>query len=482
MSVSIELMREDMNFSTQGATSAGLATRGRTINTCFTPGARTRTSYSFDSFNYVRDVCSIHPREVKEIMLSTAIKLRTVQGYKEAEPLPTTLDLFSGIGGLSIALKPFSKTVCYVENDPSCQAVLRSRMRTGHIDTAPIFPDIREISHGNVVTSDGTALRRVDRIVGGFPCQDISQMGAKRGFDGEKSSLFFFLMEAVRRFDPTEVILENVSNIINMPAVWTVMLEQLVTAGYEHVRWATVSASDVGAPHLRKRCFFLCTKRAPARLHGGNVPGLHKPATLFNSTGWTTRTGGPRAGEPRIPRFKDLAASGKTRKKRKSLPTELTRLNRRLRQLGNVVCPQQGRLALRCLWNSCGLEPALPVLRSDTSIPPWGYLHDGKITSLCKPRLPEVLSWPKRVIAPPPVPKGVDPAILITEPWTRPRFPTPLCVGFLPMKRLTKRRCKDIGSALFYDRDTTAGERRSVRLNPQFIEWMQGLDPDYTKV
>jgi DNA-cytosine methyltransferase len=394
--------------------------------------------------------------------------------------LPTTLDLFSGIGGLCLALKPFSRTVCYVENDPACQAVLQARMESGDIDNAPIFSDIREISHGDVMTADGTVLKQVDRIVGGFPCQDISIMGAHKGFEGNKSSLFFFLMDAVRRFNPAEVILENVANIVSMYEVWTVVLKNLADAGYTHVRWATVSAGDVGAPHLRKRCFFLCTKIAPSTLHGGDVPGMGKRAEPFNnSNGWIMRTTGRRKGEPRIPRFLDIDEDSK---KKKLVPKELTYLHRRLHQLGNVVCPQQGRLAVQCLWNSCGVRHKSRIPRKATSLPPWGYLHNGTIISLRKPQLPAVMAWPNRVIVPPPVPEGEDPNLLITEPWTRPRFPTHLCGGFLPTKRLTKRRCKDMGSALYYDQDTTVAERRSVRLNPQFIEWMQGFRPDFTKV
>lgn len=48
------------------------------------------------------------------------------------------LDLFSGIGGITLALKEFVKTVAYCEIDPYCQSVLLSRMQEGNLPKAPI--------------------------------------------------------------------------------------------------------------------------------------------------------------------------------------------------------------------------------------------------------------------------------------------------------------------------------------------------------
>lgn len=55
------------------------------------------------------------------------------------------LDLFSGIGGISLALKPWVRTLAYCEIDPYCQAVLLSRMADGLLDNAPVWPDITSL-------------------------------------------------------------------------------------------------------------------------------------------------------------------------------------------------------------------------------------------------------------------------------------------------------------------------------------------------
>lgn len=72
------------------------------------------------------------------------------------------LDLFSGIGGISYALREYIKPIAFCEIDAYCQGVLLSRMATGDIERAPIRDDIRTLNGKEF----GGA---VDIIVGGFP-------------------------------------------------------------------------------------------------------------------------------------------------------------------------------------------------------------------------------------------------------------------------------------------------------------------------
>jgi DNA (cytosine-5)-methyltransferase 1 len=72
------------------------------------------------------------------------------------------LSLFSGIGGIDVALSEYVRTVAYCEIDLYCQGVLLSRMASGDICNAPIWDD--------VATFEGKEWRgAVDIIVGGFP-------------------------------------------------------------------------------------------------------------------------------------------------------------------------------------------------------------------------------------------------------------------------------------------------------------------------
>lgn len=72
------------------------------------------------------------------------------------------LSIFSGIGGIDLALRDFVEPVAYCEIEPYCQSVLLQRMQAGDLPKAPIWDDVRTLSKGVI----GEA---VDIIVGGFP-------------------------------------------------------------------------------------------------------------------------------------------------------------------------------------------------------------------------------------------------------------------------------------------------------------------------
>lgn len=156
------------------------------------------------------------------------------------------LDLFSGIGGISLALKEYARTVCYCETDRYAQGVLLSRMQSGDIDRAPIWDDVR--------TLKASMLPEIDIITGGFPCQDISVAGRGAGLEGERSGLFFEIIRLAKETRAPFVFLENV------PAIRTRGLREVVRAFTDlryDCRWTRVSAAELGAPHRRERWFLL---------------------------------------------------------------------------------------------------------------------------------------------------------------------------------------------------------------------------------
>lgn len=149
------------------------------------------------------------------------------------------LDLFSGIGGFSLAAHWLGgfETVQFVEKEPFCQRILSK-----HWPSVPI--------HDDICTFDprpGSA----DVVVGGFPCQDISTAGKQAGIkEGTRSGLFYELMRIVRLVGPRYVVLENVAAIVSNGL--NTVLGELAEAGFD-AEWACIPASDVGACHRRDR-------------------------------------------------------------------------------------------------------------------------------------------------------------------------------------------------------------------------------------
>jgi len=151
------------------------------------------------------------------------------------------LSLFSGVAGIEIGLQEWVETEAYCEIDKYAQAVLKSRFGKD----IQLYEDITELH---------CKQNEFDIITGGFPCQDISNAGKRRGIKAERSGLWFEMQRLIGEVRPRYVFAENVSALINrgLPEV----LASLAEIGYDAI-WTTLRASDVGAPHRRERVFML---------------------------------------------------------------------------------------------------------------------------------------------------------------------------------------------------------------------------------
>lgn len=150
--------------------------------------------------------------------------------------------LFSGIGGLDLAVEAVTGggVAWMCERDPYCRRVLERRF-----PDVPIFEDVEELENPP----------RVDVIAGGFPCQDISQAGQRKGIkNGEKSGLWREFARIVGVVRPRLVFVENVSALTFPGRGLDIVLGDLAALGFD-AQWSCFRASSVGAPHLRDRFF-----------------------------------------------------------------------------------------------------------------------------------------------------------------------------------------------------------------------------------
>jgi DNA (cytosine-5)-methyltransferase 1 len=165
------------------------------------------------------------------------------------------LSLFSGIGGLDVALSGYVRPIAYCEIDAHCQGVLLSRMCSNELGTAPIWDDIRSFN-GSGIKGD------VDIIYGGFPCQDISVAGHGKGLAGERSGLYWEIHRLAKEIIPKFIFLENVPAICTKGA-WDVV-SSLAEIGYD-CRYDIFSAEETGAKHKRERWFCLAHANSSGR-------------------------------------------------------------------------------------------------------------------------------------------------------------------------------------------------------------------------
>lgn len=105
-----------------------------------------------------------------------------------------TIDLFSGIGGISLALQGIAVTSAYCECDRHAIAVLRSNIRKKKLHDAPICDDVRAMTM-HWMRKNGCD--RPDLITAGFPCIGFSIAGKRLGFDNEQTALFHSILNII---------------------------------------------------------------------------------------------------------------------------------------------------------------------------------------------------------------------------------------------------------------------------------------------
>ena len=103
-----------------------------------------------------------------------------------------TLDLFSGVGGITYALRGgIADTVHFCEIDTFARTVLEANMRRGKLPSkATVSNDVR--------TLHGKDLKQIDMIVGGFPCVGMSIIGQKEGFKNKETGLFSEIVRLIQ--------------------------------------------------------------------------------------------------------------------------------------------------------------------------------------------------------------------------------------------------------------------------------------------
>lgn len=154
--------------------------------------------------------------------------------------------LFAGIGGLERGLAAAGhETVMLCEIWNPARAVLAK-----HHPDVPCESDVREL---------GALPENVELLVGGFPCQDLSQAGLTAGISGARSGLVGEVFRLLDQKSVPWVVLENVSFMLQLGRgqAMETLVEAFESRGY---RWAyRVVSSLAFLPQRRERVLFVAT-------------------------------------------------------------------------------------------------------------------------------------------------------------------------------------------------------------------------------
>lgn len=160
--------------------------------------------------------------------------------HPEEAPL-RVLSLFSGAGGLDLGFEAAGcATIACVDNDfESCKTLRHNRP-----DWNVFEGDIRDYN---------PAVRDVDVVVGGPPCQGFSSAG-KGDPNDPRNFLWKEYMRVVERVKPRAIVLENVSALAHRKNGDHLagIMDALEAQGYSFVH-RVLNAADFGVPQARRR-------------------------------------------------------------------------------------------------------------------------------------------------------------------------------------------------------------------------------------
>lgn len=211
--------------------------------------------------------------------------------------------LFAGIGGIELGLRRAGhNTSLLCEIDGAAQTVLRARLP--------------EIALHDDITTLGALPVGTDLVVGGFPCQDLSQAGKTAGIGGSRSGLVGHVFRLLEEQEVPWVLLENVPFMLQLGSgrAMEVIVERFEQLGY---RWAyrVVDSRSFGVPQRRERVYFLASKQGDPREvlfadDAGEPKARKKSWTRANGFYWTEGIRGLGWADDAVPTLKGGSSVG----------------------------------------------------------------------------------------------------------------------------------------------------------------------------
>ena len=131
-------------------------------------------------------------------------------------------------------------------------------MLSKHFPETKLFSDIKDVT-GDQLRATGFIPER-GIITAGFPCQDLSVAGLRKGLDGSRSGLFWEIIRLVDETQPRYLIIENVAGLLSSQSGRDlgIVIEALVQRRYG-IAWRVLDSQYFGVPQRRRRIFIVAS-------------------------------------------------------------------------------------------------------------------------------------------------------------------------------------------------------------------------------
>jgi DNA (cytosine-5)-methyltransferase 1 len=163
----------------------------------------------------------------------------------------TLIDLFCGTGAFSYAFHQTNKVSTIFAND-----MLDSSEEIFNLNN-----NIK-LTKRNLIDIKDADIPNADLLTAGFPCQPFSIAGMQKGFDDERSNVFWKILSIIKYNNPKIVILENVKNLQSHDngKTFKIIIENLEKLNY-HIKYSILNTCKItGIPQNRERIYILCFK------------------------------------------------------------------------------------------------------------------------------------------------------------------------------------------------------------------------------
>lgn len=192
------------------------------------------------------------------------------------------VSLFSGCGGMDLGFEggftylnkkyksnPFEIIYSNDFEKKACETY------NYNFDNKIICDDINNINE--------TDIPECDIVIGGFPCQDFSLAGKRKGFNSQRGQLYKQMLRVVKSKMPKIFIAENVEGIsinIENSSPLLKIIDEFKNAGYK-VNYQLFNTADYEVPQMRKRIIIIGV-RDDLKI----LPKFPKP--ILSSNNWIT--------------------------------------------------------------------------------------------------------------------------------------------------------------------------------------------------
>ena len=167
------------------------------------------------------------------------------------------IDLFCGIGGLSLGFEQAGFEVCAAVDMWADAVKTYNHNRKEKVAKVISVEDFNEKELSSIIATE-----KITGIIGGPPCQGFSTVG-KREIDDPRNKMYLEFYKAVKLVNPDFFVMENVKGMLtlNKGAFVKDLLKRFGEDGLGYtISYQLLNAADYGIPQNRYRVFYVGIK------------------------------------------------------------------------------------------------------------------------------------------------------------------------------------------------------------------------------